>query len=153
MGLDTMSSIQLLSQERGEATAVERKRMQLRGAETVLRTTRVRLHEAQPIMYETACLAVSRIPGLGDEDVGNYDIVELASRHGLALGPTHERATVAEASAEEARRLGIARHMPVLQLDRVIFAEGGLPIEWRLGVCHLPAPAPSGQRRPASAEC
>lgn len=153
MGADNRSEVRLLSQTQGEATPTEVKRLQLGGPETVLRTTRLRLHESQAVMYETACLAISRVPDLGSADIGNYDIIELACRHGLELGPTHERATVVEASSEEAKLLGIPRRMPVLQLDRVIFGGEGLPIEWRVGICHLPASVPSVQRRPADIEC
>ena len=140
MGADAKGSIQLLSQTRGEATTSERNRLQLPARERVARTTRLRLHESRAIMYEKACLAIARFSGLESEDVGNYDILGLANRHSVALGPTHERATVEEASAEEARRLGIAPQTPVLKLDRIIFARDGLPIEWRVGVCHLPTP-------------
>ncbi len=140
MGAGSKGGIQLLSQTRGEATTAERDRLQLAAHELVVRTTRLRFQGTRPLMYETACLAIGHFPGLEGGDVGNYDILELANRHGLALGATHERATVAEASAEEARRLGIAPRMPVVRLDRVIYADDGLPVEWRVGACHLATP-------------
>jgi DNA-binding GntR family transcriptional regulator len=137
----------------GEATATECDRLQLAAGEPVVRTTRLRYQDDRALMYEMACLAVGRIPGAEGEYIGNYDILELASSHGLDLGLTHERATVTEAAAEEARMLAIPRHMPVLRLDRVILTAEGLPVEWRVGVCHLPAPAPSERRKPADVEC
>ena len=153
MGSDTRGNVELLSQTRGEATTAERDRLQLGACERVVRTARLRSLKGRALMYEMACLAIGRIPGLENEDVGNYDILELADSHGLVLGSTHERATVTQAAAEEARQLGIPRHMPVLKLDRVIFSADGLAVEWRVGVCHLPASAPSEHRRPAGVEC
>jgi GntR family transcriptional regulator len=153
MGADTRSDIRLLSQAGGEATAAECDRLRLAPGAPVVRTSRLRLQRGRPVMYEMACLAVGRIEGLGGEAVGNYDILELASSRGLALGPTHERAIVTEATNEEARLLGIPRRMPVLKLDRVISTVEGLPIEWRVGVCHLPSPAPSERPGPSDIEC
>ena len=153
MGADTKGSVELLWQTRGEATTAERDRLQLAAREPVVRTTRLRSLEGRALMYEMACLAIGRIPGLESEDVGNYDILELADSNGLVLGSTHERATLTEAAAEEARQLGIPRRMPVLKLDRVIFSADGLAVEWRVGICHLPASAASERRRPADVEC
>jgi GntR family transcriptional regulator len=153
MALDTRGGVRLLSQTHGEATTAECDRLQLAARDPVVRTTRLRFQDDRALMYEMACLAIGRIPGAESEHIGNYDILELASSHGLDLGPTHERATVTEAAAEEARMLGIPRRMPVLRLDRVIATVEGVPIEWRVGVCHLPASAASERRRPADVEC
>jgi GntR family transcriptional regulator len=153
MDSDTRGGVRLLSQSRGEATTVERDRLQLAARALVVRTTRLRFQDDRPLMYEMVCLAVGRVPGVESEHVGNYDLLELAGSHGLDLGPTNERATVTEAEAEEARLLGIPRRMPVLRLDRIICSAEGLPVEWRVGICHLPASALSEQRKPAGADC
>ncbi len=130
--------VQLLSQTMGPATEVEQERLQLAAGGMVLRTTRVRRFGTRVLMYEICRLAVGRLPGLEVADAGNYDICELARRHGTLLGPAQEHATVVPVFAEAASRLCVAPQTPLLQLDRVIFVASGQPVEWRIGLCRPP---------------
>jgi GntR family transcriptional regulator len=89
-------------------------------------------------MYEEACLAASQLPGLDGADAGNYAVSALAQRHGLHLANATERVSLVEASPEVAVQLGVAPQTPLLRLDRVVFAMDGRPVEWWVGLCHLP---------------
>jgi DNA-binding GntR family transcriptional regulator len=89
-------------------------------------------------MYEEASLALGRFPGLDAEGICNYRLLPLAQRYGLHLGLARERVTLTEASATVAKRLAIDTGAPVLNLDRVVFASAGWPVEWRAGHVYLP---------------
>ncbi len=137
MGAQIIGGVQLLGQTRGAATAIERERLQLISGEMVLRTTRLRRDRARVFMYETAFLALGRLPGLDGADVGSYEISALARRCGVRLAQARERIAVAQAAPEVASHLDVAPLSPLLKLDRVIFTTGGQPVEWRVGLCHL----------------
>lgn len=137
-GQRIVGELQLLSQTKGSASAIEQERLQLDPGEAVLRTTRLRRDRGRLFMYEEACLAASRLPGLEGADVGNYSISALAQRCGVHLANANERVTLAKASPEVAGQLGIAPQTPLLKLDRVVSAMSGLPVEWRVALCHLP---------------
>ena len=129
--------MELLTQTKASASKAEQLRLQLSAGEVVLRTTRLRRYKDQLFMHEEACLAVSRIPGLDGGDAGNYRISSLAQRHGIHLARASERVSQEQATSQTAKRLGIDVRTRLLKLDRVIYAAGGLPVEWRMALCSL----------------
>ena len=137
-GQRIVGDLQLLSQVKDTATAIEQERLDLKAGEAVVRTTRLRRDQARLFMYEQACLAASRFPGIEGADVGSYSISALAQRYGVHLAKASERVSLAEASPEVARWLAVALQTPLLKLDRLVFAMSGQPVEWRVGLCHLP---------------
>lgn len=80
-------------------------------------------------------------------DVGDYNIIALARRHGVDLGRACERATLVDAPPEVAGLLDVAPGASLLRLDRVVFTVGAVPLEWRVGLCR---PA---ERRPGRRAC
>jgi GntR family transcriptional regulator len=131
-------SFALISQSCGPASATERDRLQLEDCAPVLRTVGSRRDELGPFMFEEACLATGRFPGLDGAEIGNYRIASLAQRFGVHLGRGWERLTVVAAAGDSvAKQLEIEASTPLLKLDRVVLTIDGLPVEWRVGLCHL----------------
>jgi GntR family transcriptional regulator len=122
----------------GTADKLECARLRLREGDPVFRIRCVRSNEDQPFMVETASMPAALFPGL---TLNGYPhrIVVLAQQHGILLGKAVERLSIGQASPEIAAALSIAPAAPILVLDRVVQTIDGLPIEWRIGQCHLPA--------------
>jgi DNA-binding GntR family transcriptional regulator len=88
-------------------------------------------------MYEEVTLAISRLPGLDAGGAGNFRISALAQRHGIHLARASELLTMEEATPQTAKQLDVGAHTRLLKLDRVIYATGGYPVEWRVALCSL----------------
>jgi GntR family transcriptional regulator len=136
-GRRIVGDMELLTQTKAAATKDELQRLQLNAGEAVLRTTRLRRHMGRLFMHEEASLAVGRFPGLDGGDAGNYRISALAQRHGIHLAKASERVTLEEATPQTAKRLEVKTRTRLLKLDRVIYATGGHPVEWRVALCSL----------------
>jgi len=136
-GQRIVGDMEQLSQGYSPATDIEQQRLQLGPGALVLRLTRLRRHQGRLFMYEEAALAADRFPGLGGAEIGTYRITALAQRHGVHLAQGLERVMLAQATPEIARLLEVASFTPLLQLDRVVLAMTGEPVEWRVGFCHL----------------
>jgi GntR family transcriptional regulator len=129
--------MELISQIKALATDAERHRLQLAAGDFVLRSTRLRRYRNRLFMHEDAVLAMSRFPGLDEKNAGTLRISALAQRHGIHLAKASERVTLEEVSAQSAERLDIDLHTRLLKLDRVVYAAGGYPVEWRVAFCSL----------------
>lgn len=130
----TTSEVLLLRQARRRASKIERRRLQLDDGEQLLATERVRYRRGAPFMHEKAFLALSRLGGREIAGAGNYCLAELARQCGVGLGLAREGVTATRASSAVAKRLGIEPSAPLLRLDRVVFTDQGLPVEWRVGL-------------------
>jgi GntR family transcriptional regulator len=119
------------------ANEAEVSHLNLRGNEPVFRMRRVRIHDGQPLMVETSTLPQSRFPGLGRDNEIPPTIVILAHKYGVLLSRAEERVGISLADSETADALHVEENAPLLQLDRVIFAIDGRPVEWRLAACSL----------------
>jgi GntR family transcriptional regulator len=131
--------IELVAQTKDTATATERQRLQLGAGELVLRTTRLRRYNGELFMHEEVALAVGRFPGLEGEDAGAYRVSALAQRHGIHLAKATESVKLVEATPRVAKRLDVKPRTGVFELDRVIYAASGHPVEWRVASCSLKA--------------
>jgi DNA-binding GntR family transcriptional regulator len=67
-------------------------------------------------------------------EIGACDILSLARRCGIRLAHARERLSVVAAGPEVAHHLGVDRHVPLVRLDRVVFAVTGEPLEWRVAM-------------------
>ena len=45
--------------------------------------------------------------------------------------------TLEEATPQTAKRLEVEARTRLLKLDRVVYAAGGYPVEWRVALCSL----------------
>jgi GntR family transcriptional regulator len=136
-GRRVVGDMELLTQAKASPSKIEQQRLQLEAGDPVLRTTRLRRYRDQPFMYEEVSLAISRLPGLDAGDAGNFRISALAQRHGIHLARASELLTIEEATPQTAKQLEIQASAQLLKLDRVIYATGGYPVEWRVALCSL----------------
>lgn len=121
----------------GPASEAERQRLGLADGERVVRIRRVHTDGEGPYMYEEVALPERHFPGLAERTRVPERIADLAREFGLVLGRGVETVSAAAARAAVAEALSIARGAPILELDRVVFASDGHPVEWRVAACHL----------------
>jgi GntR family transcriptional regulator len=121
----------------GPANLDERERLQLADGEEVVRIRRVQLHGDRPFMHEEVVLPARYFPQLAQRKQVLQRVADLAQEFGLVLGRGTESVSVSAASEAAAGGLGVAKGTPVLQLDRVVWAIDGRPVEWRVASCHL----------------
>jgi GntR family transcriptional regulator len=88
-------------------------------------------------MYEEVSLPERHFAGLMGRAEAPMRIADLSQEFGLVLGRGIETLSAKAASATVADSLGIAKGTPVLELDRLVFAIDGRPVEWRVASCHL----------------
>jgi len=119
------------------ACKLEQERLQLPEGDRVVRIRRVLATSDRPYMYEEVSLPERHFTGLADRAEAPQRIADLSQEFGLVLGRGIEVLSAKMASATVADSLGIAKGTPVLELDRVVFAIDGRPVEWRVASCHL----------------
>ncbi|MEX2562419.1 MAG: GntR family transcriptional regulator [Nitriliruptoraceae bacterium] len=91
---------------------------------------RVRTGNGEPVAVERAHLASHRFPGLENADVISRSLyVILAEDYGCRLGSCEQRVTSECADARLAGLLGVARHSPVLHIERVTRDVAGSVVE------------------------
>ncbi len=122
----------------GEATATERRRLELDEGATVIRISRIRTREGRPFMDDRIVLPGALFPGLAQEaEMPNtlYDLFQ--KRYRIHVARTEEQVTAVAATARLAERLGLKPGAPILAIDRVTYDLSGRRIEWRLSHAHL----------------
>jgi DNA-binding GntR family transcriptional regulator len=129
-----MACTTLITQSTGTATLEEWAKLDLSTPNArVLRLTRLRYdHDEHPFAVEEVVLALERCGGLAATGGDVPDIIELAQRHGLSLGPASERVIVVHAPRDVASHLHIAKGSDVLKLTRIVETADGEPVEWRV---------------------
>jgi GntR family transcriptional regulator len=108
------------------ATADEARRL---ATDEVLVLRRVREADGEPVALETAVFPAERIGTVLDGDVEQVSVFATLAAAGLV--PTAGRAAIGaeQASAEDARLLGIKRGTPLLVERRLIGDQNGVPLE------------------------
>jgi GntR family transcriptional regulator len=119
------------------ANETEARMLNLRGGDPVFRLHRLRTHDGHPYMIEDSTIPQARFLGLAQDSEISSSIVVLAHRYGVLLARAEEKIGVAVADPTAAAALKIAEGTPLLQLDCVVYAIDGRPIEWRVARCHL----------------
>lgn len=119
------------------ANETETRHLQLRNGEAVFRLHRLRAHQGRPFMVEDSTVPQARFPGLGQDSEASPSIVVLAHRYGLLLARAEERIGATSARGSIANALKVAEGTPLLELDSIVYAIDGRPIEWRVARCHL----------------
>ena len=119
------------------ASNIEASKLQVRSGEPVFRLHCVRAYRDKPFLIEDSTIAQARFPGLDKGGEISTPIVVLAHRFGVLLARAEEQISVAAADRPASAALNIAEGTPLLQLDRVLYAIDGLPIEWRVARCDL----------------
>jgi GntR family transcriptional regulator len=120
----------------GIATEVECAVLQVRPTETVMRTRQIRQHKKRPLLVENTVIPARLFPRPPKEPSAR-GISVMAHENGLLLGRATEKVSIAHGNAEAAAALGLPPEQPLLKLDRLIFTLDGVPVEWRVALCHL----------------
>ncbi len=119
-----------------QPNARERAALALMPEGDVIRITRTRTHEGQPIIDERISVSGTLFAGLLErETIPNtlYDLYQ--TDFGITVARVEENLRAAAASETTARRLGCAVGAPVLAIERVAFDYSGQPVEWRVSSC------------------
>jgi GntR family transcriptional regulator len=122
----------------GKASRLERKALHLQANARVIRIHRLRMRGSKPFITEQLSLPEATFPGLADlaqPPDTFYDVFQ--KTHGVLVMRTEERLKPIAADARTARALGIPPGTPILRVERIAFALGDRPVEWRVSLCHL----------------
>jgi GntR family transcriptional regulator len=120
------------------ADADQRRALALPERAQVIVIERVRTAGGRPFSIETIVLPEAMFPQLGRmANVPNtlYDLFQKS--HGVLVARADDRISAVVASADQARRLGIAAGAPLLRIDRIAYSLDDKPLEWRVSLCHL----------------
>lgn len=121
-----------------KANAHERRELDLDRRARVIRISRMRTHRGRPFMIEAISLPQALFPGLADSDEipdTLYDIYQKSYR--LHVVRTEERVTAVAAERGTAKALGVRTGTPLLRVDTIAFALGGVRVELGVRLCHL----------------
>jgi GntR family transcriptional regulator len=123
---------------RASASRTERSELRLAKGSRVLRVVRVRARKGAPFVLERISLPEARFPGLASRPRLPGALYELYQRsYNVLVVQAEERLSAALADATAAGALQVAVGAPLLRIERVAFALGGKPVEWRVSLCHL----------------
>ena len=91
---------------------------------------RIRLADNVPMAFETAYISADLIKGLTAEII-NHSIYQYVEQHiGLKIGYAKQSLESTIASEMEITSLSIAKHSPILLIQRTTYLEDGRPIEF-----------------------
>lgn len=122
----------------GRANKDERERLKLDVGAEVIRISRVRTREGKPLICETITLPHHFFPGLVKEKtIPNTLYDHFQKVYGLTVSHGEERITAIAAGEREAKALEVVAGLPLVRLDRTMYALNDAPIEWRVSVCAL----------------
>jgi len=137
-GAQVLPDSELARVATGEASAAERRRLELGEGAKVIRISRIRTRAGRPFMDDRIVLPEVLFPGLAQEaQMPNtlYDLFQ--KRYRIHVARTEEQVTAVAATARLAERLEVTAGTPLLAIDRVTFDLSGRRIEWRLSHAHL----------------
>jgi GntR family transcriptional regulator len=123
---------------KGVSSEDERRRLNLTPSEAVYRIQRVRRYRGQPFMVKHAVVPAALFPDLHERKEVAVSISLLAQAFCILVGKGEERLSLCAAPEGVAEALGVAQGTPVMQLERVVLALDGPPLEWSRAHCHVP---------------
>lgn len=121
---------------RVSASPDEAARLDLARGEELIKVDRVREHHGEAYMTESCLLPARHFKRL-PEDLASYWPAALAQLNGILIGHADEHVDVTVADPEDAKDLGVEEGSPLLRLDRVIYSDHGIPLEWRVARCYM----------------
>ncbi len=119
----------LISAEMVEADAATAAKLRLQPGQRVFRMVRLRLADGEPMALDITCCP----PDLGEKLLGDdlqgalYTLLE--EKYGVELDQADQAIQAALADEFLATHLGIKKGMPMLQMERVVYAMDGRPVE------------------------
>ncbi len=130
---------EVLTAERGRATAAEARRLKLTAGESVIRIHRVRSLGGIACMSEYIRLPQKLFPRFSLSDIPNNLYGEYAARFGVSVMSASEKLKAAALGRRDAQALQLKPGTPVLQIDRTAAALDGRIVEWRRTLCRTDA--------------
>ncbi|MFW5489677.1 MAG: GntR family transcriptional regulator [Desulfovibrio sp.] len=117
------------------ATHEEADALNIEPGAAVVRLRRVRLVDHRPLFNEYITVPQQLFQGLENvplESIPNtlYDFFQ--QKFNVTISSAHERISAMSASVEDAKRLSIEPHTPILRMDRTCFDIKGTPVEHRV---------------------
>jgi GntR family transcriptional regulator len=128
---------ELLHQSSGAPSLLEQRVLQIGSDEPVARKRRLLSTADRPFAVEEACLALTRLPGLAADKVGDWNIICLAQRHGVHVARACEEVRLVPAAREIAAPLTVKPGTTLMELNRCVFSTDDAAIEWRRATCHM----------------
>ncbi len=102
---------------------------------TGTQTTRLRLRNGEPLLYERFFLPDALCPNakrtIESENPASIYLF-LEQRYNLLITRVKERLEARTATAEECKLLNLPHGTPILEAERVAYSLGGEPVEWRV---------------------
>jgi GntR family transcriptional regulator len=123
---------------RAVANGIERRKLRLGKTAKVFRLSRVRTRNGSPFVVERIILPERLFPRFVRHERLPDTLYELYQKsYGVLVIEAEERLTAVSADRSVAKALGIAAGTPLLRIERLALALQGLPVEWRVSLCHL----------------
>ena len=136
-GLREAPGIELVSFERTQADGEPARALRLRPGEAVIRIeNRLRL-QGSAVIHERLTLPAARFKGLTEKRLREHPgtIYQLyQTDFGITVLRAQERARAGAADRNTARVLGLAPGQPVMQVRRIAFSFGDVPVEHRISI-------------------
>lgn len=121
----------------GIPTDEEREHLDVAGSDRVIRSRRVHSYHDHPFMIENSTLAMRHFAGLEPGNVKIQRLTSLAQRFGVHLSYATEIVTPILCPADHTEGFGITAETPILHIERTVFTDRNVRVEWRQGWCHL----------------
>ena len=135
-GRQEMPAARLVALNAGFASQTESEKLGIALNAPVRRLTRVRMFRETPTIVELIVVSEAFLPELGDKvDLPDHLFRHYEAEYGVTVVAADESVRAVGASPEEATLLDLPEGAPLLEIDRVAFAIGERPIEWRLSRC------------------
>lgn len=122
---------EVLEQDVVPATPKVASYLELQEGEPVLKLTRKRSIQQEPVVLVTTYLPQAMCPGLEGEDFSHqslYAIME--SRYGLVIASGRRTVEAVPANEYEAKLLEVEKGFPMMLLDSISYLDDGTPIEY-----------------------
>jgi GntR family transcriptional regulator len=115
----------------GPAGARLGRRLHVSPEERIVRITRLRTADGQPMAVETLHVPERLVPGLQQQDLEGGSFYELLdSRYGIRLGSGTQTIEPTVTNEEESDALGVPLHSPAFLFERTSSSEAGQVVEY-----------------------
>lgn len=121
----------------GTPTEEERSHLDVVAADVVVRSKRTHSYRERPFMVEKAVLAARHFAGIDPGGLTYNRLTSLAQKHGVHLAYATEVVTPVLCPEELAAKLGAMTGTPILHVERTVYTDRNVRVEWREGWCYL----------------
>jgi DNA-binding GntR family transcriptional regulator len=119
------------------ATIEDRSHIDVAPSDTVIRRKRLHSYHDHPFMIEKSTLAMRHFSGMDAENLKNQRLTSLAQKHGVHLSHATEVVKPMLCPPELSEKLMVGAEVPILYIERTVFTDRNVRVEWRQGWCHL----------------